>query len=101
MQSNIYLIWALLPISLFLLALWGIVKRAAKQRGREYPADNFRQGIYCLVLLFVAVWLDQQYLSDIASDLASDDLAASVIRLLIYPAVLLIAAMIQKKVKGK
>ena len=96
MYSAIYLIWGLLPLSLILLALWGMVKQVAKQRGREYTLDTLKQAFYCLVVLFIAIWLDQRYLKELIETYLAGDLASGVPRLLIYPALLFLGASIQQ-----
>jgi len=96
MYSPIYLIWGLLPLSLILLALWGVVKQISKQRGREYTGDTIKQAAYCLIVLFVAIWLDRNYVQAFVESQLEGDLASGIPRLLLYPALLLLGAYLQQ-----
>ncbi len=95
----LYLIWGLLPLSLFLLALWARVKRIAKVHGREPAGEYFVQGLFCLAVLLVTIWIDSNFFDAIMEAALGGLVDPSIPRFLLYPVVLLVAAQLSGLVK--
>ena len=94
-MDTVYWIWALLPLTLLFITLRAIAKRVLKRPGIEYPGDYIKQVIYTTVFLFVAIGIDRFLLDDFLSTIPLGDADPRIIRWLLYPAVLGIAAYVQ------
>jgi hypothetical protein len=92
-MKGIYVVWALLPISLTLLVVWALYKRVLKLSGREYPKDYIRQVLYSSLVLIAAIIFDQFAYEDIINVLSSDEDTIMIIRWMIYPAFLWLASL--------
>lgn len=97
MFKTFYLIWALLPILLFLLGLWSIVKPAFGMKGRENTRDYFKQGSFCLLGLAIAVWIDNmKFFQELIAEYSFWKVDLKVAEWLLYPFVLLMMALAQQ-----
>lgn len=92
----VYIFWALLPISLLALAFWALIKPYLGVSGKEPTKDYFTQGIFCLIGLAVAIYLDQVILDKFAQSIIFEYLNIQVVSFLLYPAILCAAAYVQK-----
>ena len=95
MSEFYHYIWALLPTALIVIALRGYWRKTFQSGLRDYPTDSLKQGIYCVVLLVVAIAIDRSVFDDIFAALPLDGVDPRIPRWLIYPALLSVAAAIQ------
>jgi hypothetical protein len=95
MFKILYLIWALLPATLFFMSARASVRRVINAQGREYPVEYLKPAIFCTVFLAVAILIDTYMFQDIVDYFGFQETDLRVIAWLIYPALLSIAAMIQ------
>ena len=96
----LYILWLLLPLSFFLLALWAVVKPALGVSGRENAKQYSLQGFYCALGLALAIAIDQASWFEGAIEMLSFGwLDISVARWLLYPALLVLGAYIQRYVR--
>jgi uncharacterized membrane protein YjdF len=97
MFKTFYLIWALLPLFLFLLGLWAIVKPVVGMKGREHTWNYFKQSSFCIVGLLIAVWIDNtESFQELIADYSFWKVDLKVAEWLLYPFVLLLMALAQQ-----
>ena len=94
MTTALYIIWALIPIIYFLLALWAILEKFGdkrKQTNRE-AADLFKQ--LGIVSIFVAICfiIDMFFLESTLAPLIPSFIPIELIRILLLPLVFLIGS---------
>ena len=95
MPNFLYIIWFLLPIFFFVIALWSWLEKKGKKHGKaENPGDFLGQGVFVLVCVFICVGLNEYVLEDLSKLFFDSVTALSFIRVIILPLVLLIAAKI-------
>lgn len=100
MFHPVYVIWFLLPLILFGLTFWAIVKPYFGVGGKEYAWDYCKQAIFALVAFFIAVGLDQLSIDEYLSFLSDDENGlVLVVHWVLYPAVLLGMAYLAKLLK--
>ncbi len=105
MFPTIYIIWFLLPLALFGLSGWAVAKPLFGVAGKEDAGDYFKQGLFALFALFLAVLIDKIPFDETLLLLTADseDLV-TIIHWLIYPTVLLVLAQLgtaHRKWKGE
>ena len=92
MYHGVYILWALLPFTLFCLAMWAVMKKWFKIAGREDPKQYFNQAVYSLMCMIAAILFDQYCLEEIVNAVTMGMLDVDMVRFLLYPFVLLIGA---------
>ncbi len=93
-MKGIYFVWGLLPVCLCLLVLWALYKKALRLQGREYPKDYLREAIYTGLILFVAIAFDKTAYDSLIELIFSDEDTIMIVRWMIYPAFLCLAAVL-------
>lgn len=91
-DSILYLCWFLLPTIFFGAALWTKLESVYSGRGRAAASDLFKQGVFTLVCVFVALFLDKAVLPSL-SGFIGEYVPAAYLRILVLPAVLYAAAL--------
>ncbi len=101
MPDVLYFIWALLPLVLLWSVLRAAGKKVVKTGGRESPAFYSKQLAFSVVMLAVAILIDKQFFEELAPTLSDIGIEPRIVRWLIYPAIMTIAAVIQQKITDK
>lgn len=102
MFSWLYLFWVLLPLTFLMLFLWAISKKKFGVAGKENAWTYLNQCMFTAVGLAIAIYLDIHTLPAIYEAVPLQDfLDVSIPRFLLYPAVLLLGAQLQKVLSKK
>ena len=94
MHILLYVIWFLLPLFFFIIALWAKLEQLSDRPKRQNPGDFFRQGVFVLVCVLISVVIDQYLLAALVDFLSSDWLPLGFFQALLLPFVLYLAARI-------
>jgi len=92
-MQAVYVIWALLPLTLMFFGIRSYVRLRLKQGPREDPKDYFFQAGFCWMALFLSVGIDTLGFNALVDLVTAGTLDAGFVRWLIYPAVLLLLAL--------
>ena len=96
-----YFIWALLPFLYLAIILKAYVKRATRSHALEDEINYIKQFIFCLVLFFVAVFIDQRLDPDIFANSPLGELGdTDIFFWLIYPTTLLVGSFVVRFIPG-
>lgn len=102
MTSFYYLVWALLPLLLFIFALWALIRPYVGIRGKEGFSRYFYQAIFCSIALVIAICIDKyETLNDILDSLSYSFFDLRLAKWLIYPLVLLFASWVDSFLSKK
>ena len=87
-----YVVWFLIPLAFFTVALWAKLEQIAKSPRRQNPGDFFRQGVFLLLCAILSVLIDHFLLWRLDGTPLADWLPLYVFQLLLLPAVWLVCA---------
>ena len=94
MHTCLYVIWFLLPIFFFGIALWSKLERYGSNPPYENIGDYVRQGVFVLACVVLSVLIDQYILEDIVNLLSPTWIPLGLYQVLLLPIVLLVSAVI-------
>lgn len=96
-----YLVWALLPVGLWLLTIWAFVKPVFGVSGREDGRDYLRQAVFVLIGFIVALYFDQNAVDALLDATPAGDIESlrMVSHWLLYPVILVMMASISRMLK--
>lgn len=95
MHTFIYIVWFAIPLFFFGITLWaGLEQATAKKKQRENTGDFFRQGLFVLGCVLVAVMIDQYWLAQLVETTAPDWLPLLFFQVVLLPIVLYLGALI-------
>jgi hypothetical protein len=81
--------WALLPITLFLMGVWGFLKPYLKVYGKEEYKRYFVMSFLCAGVLYLAILFDKtNFAREIIPKITFGQLDYAVVRIFVYPAML-------------
>ena len=92
MRTALYIIWFLFPAFFLLLALWGKLEQMGNKQKAQNPGDFFKQGVFVLFCVIIAVFIDQQILEGLVSSFSPDFIPLGFYQVLLLPLLLLVAA---------
>ena len=92
MHTFLYIIWALLPLFFFIMALWAKLEQISNKDKRQNPGDFFRQGLFVTACVIIAVLIDQTVLESFVQSLAPDFMPLGFFQIILLPIILLVAA---------
>jgi hypothetical protein len=90
----LYTIWGLLPLGFLGMALWSFLERMGGKAQVNDDASLFRQFLFVLGCVLLAVAIDQYALEWIVSDLLSKILPLGVFQVALLPLILFLGAII-------
>lgn len=90
----LYGIWLLFPLFYFGLALYAKLERISGTTHRSDIKDNVRQGFFVLICVVIAYFADRSALQYIATNVFMDMLPLGFFRVMIFPVILYLMAMI-------
>ena len=99
MPDLLYFVWAILPLALLVMTLHTATKSALKAGKRDYPKNYFKELVFTTVMFVVSIVLDKTMLaqdSHLKIFIESFGVDARLIRWLIFPAIITVAAMVQQ-----
>jgi len=94
MQTALYVIWALVPIGFFTMALWSKLEQVShkdKMPTRE-AADLSKQGIFTLVCVLAAFIIDIYFVADI-EPLLPTFIPLGFVKIMLLPVILYLGGM--------
>lgn len=94
MQTVLYIIWFLIPLAFFLMALWSSLERVGGGEGKPSGGDYFRQALFVSACVAVSVLIDQTVLPGIVESIAPDYLPLGFFQAILLPAVFYAAALL-------
>ncbi len=94
MFSTIYIVWYLIPVFFFVIALWSKLEHLSGKNKRDNPADFFKQGLFVTACVIAAILIDKFLLQPLVPKLAGDLLPLGFFQVLLLPVVLYLAARI-------
>jgi hypothetical protein len=99
MPDFLYFIWAILPIALLWMTLQSGTKTALKTGKRDYPKNYFKELAFCSAAFVASIFLDKTMLAEESSFkllLESLGIDHRLVRWLIYPAIIVLASVINQ-----
>ena len=94
MQTFLYVIWFLIPIFFFGVALWSKLEQLSGRNKHENPMDFVKQGGFVLICSVLSVLVDQYAISTLNEESLPSWLPLTFIRIVLFPVVLYAAAVI-------
>ena len=96
-----YLVWALLPVTLFIMSVRAFIRQKMNCQGKEYVRDVLPAAVYATVALVIAIGIDQLGFDSFLESLTAGffELDARIVKWLIYPAVLVVMSSVQHQKK--
>lgn len=94
MQVALYIIWFLIPLFFFLMALWVQTEKWSGKASRENVKDYIKQGGFVLLCVLLSVGIDYFAIARMDLDKLPSWLPPNFLRVFILPLVLYIAALI-------
>lgn len=94
MTTLLYFIWFGIPVLFILLALWAKLEQMSGKSRRENPGDFFKQGLFVLGCAGVSLLVDLYLLPRLDEGILPSWLPLLFFRIILFPAVLYIAALI-------
>ncbi len=101
-----YIVWSLLPVLLFLMALQSFFSQRFKEKKTDHTQFYMQQGVFCLLILVIAIGIDQTLFKYFISGEEpvinlNDQLLESIVNWFLYPALLVVAAILQGRFSKK
>lgn len=93
MQIAIYIIWAIIPLFFFSMALYAKLEQISNKAKKQNPADFMRQGVFVLVCVVICLVIDQQILEGLVTKYSPEFIPLGFYQILLLPLVLYLAAM--------
>lgn len=90
----LYTVWVLLPLGFLGMALWSFLERMGGKTQVHDDASLFRQFLFVLGSVLIAVAIDQYALKWVVSDILSDVLPLGVFQVALLPLVLFLGAVL-------
>ena len=94
MTIAFYILWGLIPLFFFLMALWSYLEKTAGKKKHERPGDLFNQGLFVGFCVGLSMLIDYFVLPGIVESLIGDMIPYGVFQLILLPTVLYLAAKI-------
>ena len=92
LQKVLYVLWFLLPLFFFSLALWSKLEQVGGKKQQDHPSDFIRQGIFVLICVCIAIGIDQYLLKYFYDSLGLTFAPFGFFQVLLLPFVLVVAA---------
>jgi hypothetical protein len=93
----IYIIWGLLPLALYLIAIRAAMRRTVNAAGKEYPGEYLQQAIFCTIALVLAILVYEYWFDNLVVFFGYGDTDVRVIGWLIYPLILFLLGAVQHR----
>ena len=94
MQTFLYIVWFALPLFFFGVALWSKLEQLSGKSKRENPMDFVKQGGFVLLCAIICFLIDRYVISTLGINSLPSWLSLNLIRALLLPLVLYVAAVI-------
>lgn len=95
----LYILWALIPLFFFLLALWSKLEQIGGKKRQEHPEDFLKQGLFVLFCVFIAMGIDYSILAPFHEAVMPSIVPLALLQVLLLPFVLLVVAKIMGPTK--
>lgn len=94
MRIAIYIVWGLLTLFFFGLALFGKLEQMSGKGKHERPGDLFKQGLFVAFCVAISVVIDQNFLEGLVNGISPDWIPYPFYQVMLLPVVLYVAAKI-------
>ncbi len=94
MPNLLYLIWWLLPLFFFTMALWAKLEQMSNRNKQQNPGDFFRQGIFVTIGVLISMWLDSSVLPGLIPAIFPPSIPMGFFQVILLPVVLYLMALI-------
>ena len=92
MYQILYLVWILIPLTFFLLALWSKLEQMSGRPKKDHPGDLVRQGFFISGCVVVSIVIDHFLLPYLYSSFSPVWVPYGLYELLLLPLILYVAA---------
>jgi len=89
---TLYIIWFLIPAFFFLTALWSKLEQLSGSPRRQNPGDFLSQGFFLLACALCSMLIDHYWFAKAQSFALAAWVPKGVVRVLLFPVVLLLGA---------
>jgi hypothetical protein len=93
-MNSLHLVWSILPAYLFFLTLKTYFQKISGSKLREYTGHYFKQALITAAILLFTIWLDNNFVQQLAAHYRSGSLNLDIPRFLLYPIVLVVLSTI-------
>ena len=90
----LYVIWILIPLFFFGLALWSLLEKWGGTPRKENPGDFFKQGLFVSLCVILSILIDQFALEPVVEAAIGDLLPLGLFQVLLLPVVLYLMALV-------
>jgi hypothetical protein len=90
----LYIIWILLPLMFFSLALWSKLEQISGKPKRDHVGDLVTQGFFVLICVIISFGIDYYFLPSLYAFIAIPWIPLGFYQVLLLPVVLFIAGKI-------
>ena len=92
MRTAIYIVWGLLILFFFGLALYGRLEQMSGKGKHERPGDLFKQGLFVSFCVGISVLIDQYFLENLVAGISPTWIPHPFYQVMLLPIVLYIGA---------
>jgi hypothetical protein len=92
MDTMIYMVWVLIPTTMFLLAVWDLIDSKARKRKDRHSVHLIKQSLFVFMAVACASLIDQFLLDFIVESVFIGVVSRSLLLVLLLPLILVIAA---------
>jgi hypothetical protein len=94
MTTALYIIWGLVPLFFFLMALWSFLEKTTGKRKHERPGDLFKQGLFVSFCVVLSILIEAFVLKDLVEATVQDLIPYGVFQIVLLPVILYLGAML-------
>lgn len=92
MSKIFYIVWCLIPLLLFLMALWSYLEKIGGKKKQERPGDLFKQGLFTSFCVLISIAIDTYLLPYLVDSILTEYVPYGVYQVILFPLVLFLAA---------
>lgn len=90
MSIIFYVIWIIIPLFFFTVALWAKLEQMSKSRKKQNPGDFIRQGVFLSVCTILAIAINHYVI--VPQKESFELIPMGLVQTLLYPLILIIGA---------
>lgn len=94
MQTALYVIWFLIPLFFFVMALWCWLEEMGGKTKKENPGDFLKQGLFVLACVLISIVIDRYALEAVVTSVLNDWVPLGFVQIMLLPIVLYVGALL-------